>query len=65
VINQEALQWLRHHWSPEYIETNCWVAVSGDGLIAMDPDFSVVVEKSGWLPIDSVVFAYASFEVWQ
>lgn len=65
MINQKALQWLREHWSPEYIKTNYWVAVSADGLIAMSPDFKVVLDESERWPIDSVVFAYASFELWQ
>jgi hypothetical protein len=65
MINQDALRWLREHWSPEYLESNCWVAVSAEGVIAVNQDFEMVLNNSEKWSLDSIVFAYASFELWQ
>lgn len=65
MINRDALVWLQQHWSPEYIENDSWVAVSSNGIIAMSGNFESVVDACDSWPPDSIVFAFASFEVWQ
>lgn len=65
MINQQAENWLNTHWSREYLEDNCWVAASSDGLISSSPDFDVVLEASSTYELSDIVFAYVSFGVWQ
>lgn len=61
----EALEWIRQHWNSDTLPNNQWVAVDQRGHLSSRMSVTGEVEIAPEMDIESVVFVFVSFDIWQ